>query len=409
MMKGEDGLSLPTLIFVGVIFLLLTLGFLILFFAKNVDPYEQIAVFNFKKLGAAIDEACISGNVIETDFYIPQNIPVASAASSYGPTYKMRNDGDPLFVVYYEMFPPGEAIPWEIYHDFGYRAIATLPVGFGVDDISGYIQGIENEIIYQYRDKEEPPSDVPILISNIVLPVEFDPTNGAETDESIGKWVDKEYFEFSEHWTLTAENKTFLKYIACGENSLCMKTKKGVYVYPLKHCPNLEYIEMDSIAENIAPLYLASPCKNTGKLQIEFTQCDCKKAVSPIYDYVNEELVLDGSHTYCLDRLGEDDELNAAEESVNCVRVTFIEEGNKEHKDGFCFLWYPSKTAHISALWSGDPVGELVDYSRYLGTQPLFVLQPPEAPPGLDIGEWLLAKIDLSNEWRWPLEKGGLG
>ena len=38
--------------------------------------------------------------------------------------------GDPQFIIYYEMFPPGEGVSWEFYSDFDYRVIAMLPPGY---------------------------------------------------------------------------------------------------------------------------------------------------------------------------------------------------------------------------------------------------------------------------------------
>lgn len=384
----------------------------------HVNPYEQIAVLNFKKLGAAIDEACLlRTGAVETDIYLPQNVPVASDASSYGPMFRIRNDGDPLYVIYYEMFPPGEAVAWEVYHDFGFRSILMLPDGYnGQESINSYITTRENELIQTYAYREDSPADISVLVANVILPINFDLTNGVRTEDGIGEFRNDEYFEFSEHWTLSAENKTFLKYIACGDNALCMKTTSGIYIYELKHCQGIKYVEMDSISQNRGHINIASPCQSSERIEVEYLpNCVCREVEYPLYEYIDGMLSRTGTHTACLNRMGDevegkDGSINIPEGRVPCVKVKFVENPNfplfsrEDYKRGFCFLWKDSAWSSISELWTDNPVERL---TNYIYDKSAFVLEPPEKPDGIDLGEWLISKFGLSNEWRWPLEKGG--
>ncbi|MBI4142675.1 hypothetical protein HY480_02255, partial [Candidatus Uhrbacteria bacterium] len=111
---------------IGVVFLLLAI-FTVMAVLDMFNPREQVAIANTQKLAAAIEQACVSKRAVTIDFELPQRKTPFSTIVPKEAHFLIRHFGDPNFVVYYESFPPGEGIGWEVYQDFDYRALIVLP------------------------------------------------------------------------------------------------------------------------------------------------------------------------------------------------------------------------------------------------------------------------------------------
>lgn len=319
----------------GVIFLLLGLV-LVVSSIGATKPYEQIAFANTERLAAAINEVCLTGrdsdNPIEVDFSLPQTNPFGSSVSDFLPALRIRNDGDPMFVLYYEMFPPGEATSWEVYDDLGYRAIAPIKGGetVSLDDIETYIDEARSQVQNEYQNENPSPTVVDVLVNNIILNSYLDPTSGSTGKDLMGELVGSK-FALSGLWQQTAVNKTNLKYLVCGDNALCLKTRSGIYKFPLTECEKagIDYLQLIVPGQRWVDFYSASPCTTT----FTIFQEDCanspwggrfnplggsrkyyceNKASYPIYEYNSAAKSLqiankgNAEHITCLDFLGGD-------------------------------------------------------------------------------------------------------
>ena len=441
--------SVEILTYTAVGIVITILGFVFLFVIGSglvKAAYEQTAFANVEKLRSAIDEACFKGegNIVELDFELPQRLPPSIWLLEEW-FYEhiigeliIRPSGDPEYIVYYEMFPPGEAIGWEVYHDFGYRAIVMLPEGATLSTAGSFIEELRAEAKGMLGAKLiDKPLDV--FIGNVELTSSFDPSTGEPAERGygeffgIGEWeemglYDRSDFIFDNYLALSAMNKTFLKYQPCGENSLCLKTTKGIYSYPLKYCKEagIEYVQLVNTAEHIqdkySDFYLASPCKSKESVEIYFDE-DCrdsifyfswaehllfselpgggceKTATYPIYRYSNGKLDEIGNHTTCLDMISNE----GMSDPLPCVRVVF------RGKEGFCYtqnLKEPWKkwilgfcgvpplsliTGIVDIVNSFDPVS---DYTHYISDNK-FILEPGEIPS-------LGARFKPGEVWIWP-------
>ncbi|MBI2076022.1 MAG: hypothetical protein HYT72_02105 [Candidatus Aenigmarchaeota archaeon] len=95
------------------------------------NPDKEVVTLNTELLRSKINEACqFKENEIKLDkFNFPQPKPSRIfGITDFLPTYSISGSGaaDPHYVLYYESFPPGEAIGWEAYLDFGTRFIAPF-------------------------------------------------------------------------------------------------------------------------------------------------------------------------------------------------------------------------------------------------------------------------------------------
>ena len=286
-MEAIEEVLFPAL---SLVFLLLGVVLLssILFSAFN--PYEQIAFANAQKLRAAIDETCFrGGQEARLDkFDLPQNVPSFTWIFTILPRWIIRANGDPNYVIYYESFPAGEATGWEVYHDFQNRLIVPLPEGY--ENRYGYdVQDYVKEVIKKYKEKDTTPINA-VVISNIVLSEgfrsdfifetsgKFQGFSGGSLDDSsdvtinvggpapkvesaetrffsYGKWKEQDddtklptpgnnQFIFSNYLGLTDLEKASIKYMPCGANSLCLKTRSGVYKLPLGYCNDIKSVQL---------------------------------------------------------------------------------------------------------------------------------------------------------------------
>jgi len=112
-----------TIMFLGFVIIALIIGFVFWFYIAH-NRYERMTEQNFKMLATAIDQVCEDGSAQELTFYSPQitgfkgqiaqmiNTRFANLGDVVGGLLGTRKIGeDPYFYVYYERFPPEEAIP----------------------------------------------------------------------------------------------------------------------------------------------------------------------------------------------------------------------------------------------------------------------------------------------------------
>lgn len=257
-------------------------------------PHRQTAFANIELLRSSMNKACATGNPVEIDgFELPQNIPPDfGGLVSIVPKMWTRTNGDPTYVLYYENFPPGEAIGWEAYIETNFRFITpystlnNIILNNYLKDLDGLAIKEAAEVLDRYRNtvykKYESSGQVAstsfdaIVFSNIVLSNNIPQENvqGQEVPDSlgiqgdIGNWENKDlgdsykFYRFNAYQLLPTINKTLVKYRSCGAGNLCLKTSDGVYAFPLTGCK-----------------------KSDGSLKIKYVQL--------IYDVQNKYAVLD--------------------------------------------------------------------------------------------------------------------
>jgi|GEM_PF-2362247 len=271
---------------IGLLFLLLGIILIVSIIFSGFNPYDQIAVANAEKLKAAIDQACLENGEVELgSFELKQNTPPAVITGLFTilPRWLIRSSGDPNYVLYYEAFPPAEAVGWEVYHDFQTRLIAPLPEGrTSVEDVEDFARQVL---------QNKPPNSIvdSVLINNIMLTEAFSPNyilpvyryeagagnfpagefqSGGPTREEgnkffgYGNWKDasentklpppdaKNIFQFKNYLGLTPIEKTAIKYQPCGPRSLCLKTRSSVQSFPLKYCNDIKAVQLIYDAKN---------------------------------------------------------------------------------------------------------------------------------------------------------------
>ncbi|MBI4170128.1 MAG: hypothetical protein HY514_00395 [Candidatus Aenigmarchaeota archaeon] len=283
-----------TLTALSLVFLLLGVVLIASIVFTAFNPYEQVAIANTRKMAAIMNQACVAGEgsaAIEFDFDLQQNVPIGSNFLTVLPKWLMRNYGDPNFVMYYESFPPGEGIGWETYHQFDHRLYIILDNSFdgkGIDsEVDPYVMRRIDEFQRQNPDKILEGT----VVANIMLNDLYKGITTEKKDKSkeqaesvlgkkktiepggggtggggasgelspeklffgFGVWdsrknikegtteredflYQEDFFHFKNYRGLTSVEKTLIKYESCGPNSLCLKTRSGVYRFPLNNC-----------------------------------------------------------------------------------------------------------------------------------------------------------------------------
>ncbi|KHO47688.1 MAG: hypothetical protein QT00_C0002G0348 [archaeon GW2011_AR5] len=289
--KGDTSISEIMYTMMSLLFLLLGVVLLVSIAMSTIDPYDQIAFANVEKLRASMDEACFTGSpVTVNNFQLPQNTPKFTSLISVMPIWLIRTNGDPNFVLYYESFPAGDATGWEIYQGMENRLITHLPAGYDnrlPADVKTYSDSIEqlwNTRVVGDEDVELTSKKLEgVIVNNVVIgskrsdfyygpnsayggsggsrgagPVDTGPGGTLAALSKFGEWRDlvnpdsenpvasegDNAFIFNNYKGLTSFEKSAIKYAPCGDNSLCLKTRTGVYKYPLRQCSDIKYIEM---------------------------------------------------------------------------------------------------------------------------------------------------------------------
>ena len=369
-------------------FIITVLGIaILLFFLNSVDIKREIAFASTEKLAGAINEACFLGKdqEVKIDFQLPQRKPLKDFAKviefNLPAAFRIKTDGDPQFVVYYQMFPPGEAIGWEVYHDFGNRAIkmisgrqslSYLDFKHEFDQIRTDVSRKTTKTIDNYmiaNVKLDPQVDLTSGITDLVPPNERDKKGWGEW-QFIGEG-NRQVFKFNGYSMLTAANMTAIKYASCGKGNLCLKTTEGIYTFPLDKCSdyNIEYIEMInpdteswdfSLLKGVIPTLdftsspiergpdfrmtnfnLASPCDakftvtladctdkyGIGFLGTQGDKCD-NMAAFPLYEWDGTQFVRNGYNRVCLEDLNDNNDKNNHHNDLtpntpNCIRIVY--------------------------------------------------------------------------------------
>jgi hypothetical protein len=291
----------------------------------------QVAFANAELLRTAIDDVCAGSSTATIDFDFPQQKPLTFGYFGMGPMPKMMIEasGDPNYLIYYDNFPPGEAYAWEVY----------------MTQVQRSVDFIMDKSWAKYT------SEVPFAQANVVL----------GNNESFGNWTE-DFFRFSAYALLPDINKSMIKYRMCGADTLCLKTKDGIYRLPLPSCKGrIDGIQLfqDWSAlqdqDEQFDFYLASPC--SAKLTIEKTQCGCGEWSGsttqpgeddtgpthattvfdiPVFKADQTGLSEIGRTKRCFHRIGNSEQGTYAADEIgfDCIRIK-ISDANKN--DDFCF------------------------------------------------------------------------
>ena len=286
--------SISEIIFtmMSLLFLLLGVVLLVSIVMSTINPYDQIAFANVEKLRAGMNEACFASNDVNMKFDLPQNTPMLASLVPVMPIWIIRSNGDPNYVLYYESFPVGDATGWEIYHWMQNRVVVPLPNGDNKnsDYVNEYASTIRSEWSAKVANDNSVQLDSKnlegVIINNVVLnkelqtnyytdqgsstPAASGATSGSWENEytNYGDWKKKDTngvpevgdntYELKNYRALTPFEKTAIKYMPCGTNSLCLKTRSGVYKFPMEQCNGIKYIELKYDARNRKTIYAAA-------------------------------------------------------------------------------------------------------------------------------------------------------
>ena len=268
---------------IGLVFLLLGIVLLVSILFSAFNPYDQIAFINAEKLRSKIDEVCMNsgGETLLMSFELKQNTPSFTWLFTILPRWLIRSGGDPNYVLYYESFPPGEGVGWEVYQDLQSRLITPVPENFlssqnppnNGQSVSTYAESVRNSYAMHGTNKVDS-----VIVNNIILNEGFradyrkdknsisptsaswigGPVNEAKGKDkffSYGSWKNSnmdskqseggdDVFVFSNYMSLSPSEKAAIKYMPCGVNSLCLKTRSGVYSFPLHQCNDIKNIQV---------------------------------------------------------------------------------------------------------------------------------------------------------------------
>ncbi|MBI2579388.1 MAG: hypothetical protein HYW27_00620 [Candidatus Aenigmarchaeota archaeon] len=279
---------------VGLFFVLILLVVIATIMA-TADPNAYIADRNTRELRDTMNFVCQNGGQKEVRFSLPQSVPYLVELFSMASGFIATKNGDPYYVLYYEAFPPGDAIGWEsYYHVTDAKAVTYLPEGYvptgdkkTIDDITGtggFFEISRRDIDGKLSNKGT--SAEMIIIGNVMLGEDFthfinykkSPFNSDPTSTkdrliteffNFGEWWYKDpatnvpeggdnYFEFGNYNSLSPQEKAAIKYIPCGDNALCLKTRRNVYRYVLDKCGGIEHVVFAYDSTSISDAYNAA-------------------------------------------------------------------------------------------------------------------------------------------------------
>lgn len=265
-----------------------------------IPSNEQVARLNTELLRSKIHEACIKENTeIELQgFSLPQVKPANFVAANILAAYRIKGLGDPEFVLYYEAFPIGEGLGWEVYqsNSIGHRIFAPITVNSeDLRDINNFEKALylgENSRYnkaFQEAIKKEPEISrerVFVVIPNIMLSdyVNIIPTSEAKPvlptigkveykKGNAGEWIYKNKLDqqdlFRLDLSLSNDQKSFVKYRPCGVRSLCLKTPETVARIPLSSaCNDIQYVHLNYVASDSRKLQTSVAVATGGAVTI---------------------------------------------------------------------------------------------------------------------------------------------
>jgi len=224
--KGQFELSMTIIEVVIIILGLVTLFTVIRMWWQ---PYRQTSFANAELLRLTIDDVCAgsigsSKTIDNFNFPQPEPLTLGGIGTTVVPRLMIRAKGDPYYLLYFENFPPGEAVTWEVYSGAKPRALAWL--GNTGEDPTKVRQNLQSYLL-QYGVSGD------IVFSNLIL--------GSDAFPGSGKW-DGNFFKFNS--SLTPNQRALMKYPACGAGSLCLKTEDGVYRLDMPNCRGVKLMQV---------------------------------------------------------------------------------------------------------------------------------------------------------------------
>lgn len=391
-----------------IIVLLLVIGiFIAMFNLSSIYAMESRAYKSGDALASAMNLACQQGsstvsiNIQQANLLksLSSGVIGIFASGSVHTTY-VNMFADPDFLLYYESYPIGEDLVWTIYTDLPARSYIGFNQGDNLVDFNHTSSEVENQI-KDLLEQETEEKNIYVKAINTLIP------------EKYGEW-DKNFFRFNNYMGLPLDEKSDLKYYTCGENSLCLKTHKGIYAYPLDEC-NIDFVQMNvnedllgkTVDDQERVFGLFGPCK--ARLEIKTgvgDECTCnQKAEYSLYNVSNNKATKIGENTYCynaIDRSNDNDE-------VKCLIV------DVEDQEGFCYIragaWDDEGSINLLNMFSGET--SIKEYFKNIGK--LFIGknegivnaygQTIEGYPLLrNPGEYrsAIGMENLNQWWRWP-------
>ncbi|MBI4014554.1 MAG: hypothetical protein HY365_01230 [Candidatus Aenigmarchaeota archaeon] len=374
---------------IGLLFVVTGIALLVsIIFA--VKPYDQITFATAETLRSALNEACFYGKPIEL-----QNVALPETGMTFlhQAMLSIIQKGDPSYLIYYEQFPVGEAISWETYLNGKMNdRIFTQMSG----------QSFTTEQAAAFRSTITAPGGaaVDVIINNVKLAtglnmLTLEPPKDKKSPVT-GEWKNDEYYLLN--YQPDALGKTSAKYMSCGDGNLCVKTKSGIYAYPLKECKGvIDYIQLinnnlKSLADSKhSDFYLNSPCKADVTVNVE--DCHCKLATYSVYEYDDKSKTFTSTvdkHNSCIDGIG--NAPGIPEKSFKCAVVKI----NK--RDG-CYTTSPLLTAPLKL--SGYTGPHPVDvYSTWLSENTVLLTTKDIVSIANEFKTKLLNIV--ANVWYWP-------
>lgn len=277
----------------------------------SFGPDKQIAILNTELLRSKMNEACLNGQATMDKFSLQQPKPNNMlGAFDVLPRFAINTGGDPQYVLYYEAFPPGEAIGWELYHNFPDRFVGAFDARIypelqgKLETVGSRITGTDADTFIRLMKSYEESvrsegnsfSDKNTLVSNVILnpymnaiPTEnakpaIELTKSSENTGNLGAPSEskRDFFEFSSYASLSKQDQTYIKYRPCGPYSLCLKTREGVYSFPLEQCRSagIQYVQLvyDARGHDFNDLFAGSAVQGIGRI----TMIGLKKALGAI-------------------------------------------------------------------------------------------------------------------------------
>lgn len=320
---------------------------------------KRIAVDSVQDLANTINLVCLTGNDQDIEIYLPQTLPEHEGLKDYITQY-FSTAGDPQFITYFEAFPPGEEYAWSQYVGVS-MLLAIIPIrvpGVGGSakiaqfgsKYSKFTTGISQGLLKKMGTTASQAGLKQLYIAavpNVIL----------RNAPSWGRWYGKKYVY---NKGLSEIDKANEKFRTCGIDSLCLKTKYELFVFPLDECKkrNITYVELSkgsaehptlswqtiedvfSVAKD-KPFYLASPCK--AKFKVYKTKCACSDLETiPVYEYDEkaDTAVQIGERSICEKSVKKDLKFWEKKDTFDCVKLKVYSEGYSEAlggKDNFCY------------------------------------------------------------------------
>lgn len=257
-MKG----MLESLIMIAIECILLFIFITILFHLFSSKNYEAIVVANVAMLQNAINNVCAEKESYNLSLSLPQtSIPKLFGINFLSGIY-IHELGDPDYLLYYESFPFGEGIGWEVYiKELPRRIFIPIDDSFMLtaDSKKKFLNKKKIQQLKMIIENKFPNEDVEIVIPNIIIDDIFSPNplnqilgeeeEMSETEKAIfgkkllGNWINDYVYKFKRLNEFSPIEKTLIKYRPCGDNSLCLKTPNNIYKFPIT-CKGIDYIQL---------------------------------------------------------------------------------------------------------------------------------------------------------------------